>query len=136
MRTEVRNGPSPPSVTSLVSGILADVRDLAVQQTRLVREEVREDMHKARAGAIFLGVGLVLAPIGALQLCLMLPHLLFWLTNGDVPLWACYGIFGIVFLLFGGGAVVVALKRFKKAASLQETTAALKENVQCLLKAK
>lgn len=133
MRTEVHNGPSPPSVTALVSGILADVRDLAVQQTRLVREEVREDMTKARAGAIFLGVGLVLAPIGALQLCLMLPHLLNWAAP-EVPLWACYGIFGIVFLLFGGGFAVVALQRFKKAASMRESATALKENVQCLLK--
>jgi len=133
MRTEVHNG-SSPTVTALVSGILADVQQLLNQQMQLLRLEVREDLRKARTGAMFLGVGLGITAIGGLLLCMMLPHLLFWATNGVIPLWACYGIFGVVFLFVGGGAAYVAVKKFQDAASLPETTTSLKENVACLLR--
>ena len=132
MRTDVPNGASSPSMSSLVSGILADVQQLIVQQTRLVRLEIREDLAKARTGAIFLGAGLGITAIGGLLFCLMLPYLLWWLTS--LPLWACFGIFGVVFLLGGAGASYAALKKFQSAASLPESTAALKENVACLLR--
>jgi hypothetical protein len=132
MRTDVPNGVSPPSMSSLVSGILADVQQLIAQQTQLVRLEIREDLRKARTGAIFLGVGLGVTAIGGLLFCFMLPYLLWWLT--DLPLWACFGIFGVVFLLAGAGASYTALKKFQDAAALPESTAALKENVACLLR--
>jgi hypothetical protein len=64
----------------------------------------------------------------------MLPLLLFWLTNETLPLWACFGIFGVVFLLVGGGATYTAVQKFRDAASLPESTAAMKENVACLLR--
>lgn len=132
MRTDVRNGASPPSVSSLVSGILADVQQLIAQQMRLLRLEVREDLRKARTGAIFLGAGLGVTAIGGLLLCFMLPYLLWSLT--DLPLWACFGIFGVVFLLVGAGASYAAVKKFQSAAALPESTATLKENVACLLR--
>jgi hypothetical protein len=117
-----------------VSGILADVQELLAQQTRLIRLEVREDLRKARSGAIFLGAGLGVLIVGGLLFCLMLPLLLTWLTNGQIPYWASFGIFGVVFLLVGGGATYAAVKKFQAAASLPESTAALKENVACLLR--
>jgi hypothetical protein len=133
MRTDVQNGPSGPSMTSLVGGILADVQQLFAQQARLLRLEIREDLQKARTGAIFLGAGLGVMIVGGLLFCLMLPYLLNWLAPA-LPLWACFGIFGIVFLLVGGGAAYAALNKFRDAASLPESSAALKENVACLLR--
>lgn len=132
MRNDVLNGASPPSMSSLVSGILADVQQLIMQQTQLVRLEIREDLRKARTGAIFLGAGLGVTAVGLLLFCLMLPYLLWWLT--ELPLWACFGIFGVIFLLIGAGASYAAVKKFQDAASLPESTAALKENVACLLR--
>jgi len=132
MRTDVRNGASSPSMSSLVSGILADVQQLFAQQTRLLRLEIREDLNKARTGAIFLGAGLGVTAVGGLLFCFMLPLLLASLTG--LPLWACFGIFGVVFLLVGAGASYVALKKFQDAAALPESTATLKENVACLLR--
>jgi len=132
MRNETLNGSSSPSMTNLVSGILTDVQQLLAQQMRLLRLEIREDLHKARTGAIFLGAGLGVTAVGGLLFCLMLPYLLWWLT--DLPLWACFGIFGVIFLLVGAGASYAAVKKFQDAASLPESTAALKENVACLLR--
>jgi hypothetical protein len=134
MRNDVLNGVSPPSMSSLVSDILADVQRLIVQQMQLVRLEVREDLLKARTGAIFLGAGLGVTAVGGLLFCFMLPYLLNWATNDQIPLWACFGIFGVVFLFAGGGAVYAAWKKFQSAATLPESTAAVKENIACLLR--
>jgi len=120
MRNDVLNGPSQPSMTSLMGGILTDVQQLVAQQVQLLRLEIRDDLHKARTGAIFLGAGLGITLVGGLLFCLMLPYLLNWLTNGVLPLWACFGIFGVVFLLVGGGAAYAAMKKFQGAASLKE----------------
>jgi len=121
-------------MSSLVSGILADVQQLIAQQTRLVRLEIREDLHKARTGAIFLGAGLGITAVGGLLFCLMLPYLLNWITSDQIPLWGCFGIFGVIFLLVGAGASYAAVKKFQSAAALPESTAALKENMACLLR--
>ena len=134
MRNDVRNGESPPSMSSLASGILADVQQLIKQQTQLVRLEVREDLRKARTGAIALGAGLGVTAVGGLLFCFMLPYLLNWATNYQIPLWACFGIFGVVFLGVGAGAAYAAMQRFREAAALPESTTALKENVSCLLR--
>jgi hypothetical protein len=74
MRNDVLNGASAPSMSSLASGILADVQQLITQQTQLVRLEIREDLRKARTGAIFLGAGLGVTAIGGLLFCFMLPY--------------------------------------------------------------
>lgn len=134
MRTDVHNGSSSPSMTTLVSGILTDVQQLMAQQSQLLRLEIREDLRKARTGAMFLGVGLGVTAIGGLLFCFMLPYLLNWVTNDQLPLWACFGIFGVVFLLVGGGAAYTAAKKFQDAASLTESTTSLKENFACLLR--
>jgi hypothetical protein len=119
-------------MTTLVSGILTDVQELLAQQMRLLRLEIRDDLHKARTGAIFLGAGLGITAIGGLLLCVMLPLLLTWLTRW--PEWVSFCIFGVVFLFVGAGASYAALKKFQDAASLPETTLTLKENMTCLLR--
>jgi protein-S-isoprenylcysteine O-methyltransferase Ste14 len=132
MRNDTRNGSEQASVTTLVSGILSDVQQLLAQQTRLLRLEIREDLRKARTGAIFLGAGLGVAAVGGLLLCVMLPLLLQTLT--DWPQWVCFGIFGILFLFIGAGAAYAAAKKFQDAATLSESTTTLKENLTCLLR--
>jgi fatty acid desaturase len=119
-------------MTTLMSGILTDVQQLMAQQARLLRLEVREDLRKARSGAIYLGAGLGVAAMGGLLLCVMLPLLLNWLT--DWPQWVCFGIFGVLYLFVGAGAAYAAMKRFQDAASLPESTTTLKENFACLLR--
>jgi hypothetical protein len=126
--------PDQASLTSLVSGIIADAQRLIKQQTDLIRHEIREDIRKARDGAIFLGVGLGITLVGGLLFCLMPPYLLNWLTDNQLPLWACFGIVGLVFLILGACAVWVASKKFRSVAQLPESVEALKENVTWTLK--
>ncbi|MHB1425634.1 MAG: phage holin family protein [Gemmataceae bacterium] len=132
MRNDTLNGASQPSMTALMGGILTDVQELIIQQMRLLRLEIREDLRKARTGAIFLGAGLGVTAVGGLLLCVALPLLLHAVTNW--PEWVCFGIFGILFLFIGIGATYAAMKMFQDAASLPESTTTLKENFSCLLK--
>jgi uncharacterized membrane protein YqjE len=135
MRNDVLNGSSQTSMTTLLSGILTDIERLLVQQTRLLRLEIREDLRKARMGAIYLAAGLGVTFMGGLLFSLMVPYLLNWLFPA-LPLWACFAITGFVFFLVGGGVVYAALKKIQAAAALSESVATLKENVTCLLKPK
>jgi len=134
MRNDTLNGSSGTSMTALVGGIVADVEQLIVQQSRLARLEIRNELRRVRTGTWFLGAGLGIAWIGGLMLCLMLPYLLNWAT--ELPLWACFGIAGAVYLFLGGGAVYAARTMFQGAATLPESVEALKENVTCLLRRK
>jgi uncharacterized membrane protein YqjE len=128
MKNESSNGTGAPSMTALMTGIIADGEQLIAQQMALLRLELREDLRKARKGAIFLGVGLGITLVGGLLFCLMPPYLLYWAVP-DIPLWACFGITGAVFLLLGGIAVFIAAKKFQAAVALPESMAALKENM-------
>jgi protein-S-isoprenylcysteine O-methyltransferase Ste14 len=132
MTKDTLNGSAQPSMTTLVGGILTDVQQLMTQQAQLLRMEIREDLRKARTGAVVLGAGLGVAAVGGLLLCVMLPLLLHALTNW--PEWVCFGIFGILFLFIGIGAVYAALKTLQNAADLRESTTTLKENLSCLLR--
>lgn len=132
MRNDTLNGSEQAGVTTLVSGILSDVQQILAQQMRLLRLEIRDDLHKARTGAIVLGAGLGILAVGGLLLCVMLPLLLGALTGW--PQWICFGIFGVLFLFIGGGAAYAAMKKFQGAASLPESTTTVKENLACLLR--
>jgi len=138
MATEVQNH-TDQSVTSLVGGIVSDIQDLIKQQLRLTREEIEEDFRKAKeAASIFLlGTGILL--LGVIVFCLMLVHLLHWLTAPGgtdpawLPLWSCHAIVAAFLLAFGGGLAYVGRGIMKSIHPLENpATDALKENVQWL----
>jgi hypothetical protein len=142
MTTEVRNH-SEPSLTSLVTGIVADIQDLVKQQLQLTRREIEDDLRKTREAASILALGLGLAFLGAIPFCLMLVHLLHWLTSppmtdlGSLPLWACHGLVAVVFLTIGGTLACVGRQKLKSVRPLDNpATEALKENVEWLTKPK
>jgi len=120
------------SVTTLVSGILSDAQQLLKQQFELLTNEVRQDFRKAReaSGKMSLGVGLGL--LATLLLILGAVHLLAWAVPA-LPLWACYGLCGVV---MGVPAIVCYLTGLRQLESLHplsdQTAQALKENVQWL----
>lgn len=96
-----------PTASELVGGIVGDLRHLVDQQLHLTWLEIEEESHllKAALGKVALGAGV--ASLGALAACLMLVHLLHWLTspvNSDpaaLPLWACYALVATMLLVSG-----------------------------------
>jgi len=141
MATEVQNH-SEASVTSLVSGIVSDIQDLVKQQLELTRREIEADLRKTKEAASILALGLGIAFLGAIPFCLMLVHLLHWLTSptpmdpARLPLWACHGVVALVLLVIGGSLAAVGRQKFNTVRPLETTTEALKENVQWLTKPK
>lgn len=139
MATEVQHPPSDRSVTSLVGGIVGDVQDLVKQQLQLMRKEVEDDLRKTTEAASLLGIGLGVLFFGALELCLMLAHLLHWLTGpptldpASLPLWGCHAIVGVVLVIIGLGLAWAGKKTIANVHPLDNpATEALKENVQWL----
>ncbi|WP_425614135.1 phage holin family protein [Anatilimnocola sp. NA78] len=118
-----------PSMTHLVSGIIADAQELMKQQLALFRTEVKEDVRKTKAAVIALVTGLALASVGGTLLCFMFVYALEAAT--ELPLWGCFGIVGGLLAAGGGIAFYGALRKFNEFNPLPDESArALKENVQ------
>jgi len=136
MATEVQNR-SEPSLSSLVGGIVSDVQDLVKQQLQLTRREIEDDLRKTKESALLLVVGMGVLFLGAFPLCLMLVHLLHWLTEppgsdpASLPLWACHAVVGVVLVVIGGCLCAMGRQKLKSIDPLHNpATQALKENVQ------
>lgn len=118
---------SRPSMTSLIGGLFADLRALVVQELRLASHEVREELGKARSAGISLALGAGLSVLGGLLLILMIVHML---NAAGLPLWASYGLVGLV---LGGSGVALIMKAKTKAGDIHvvpiRTVQTMKENV-------
>jgi hypothetical protein len=140
MATEVRNNTSSDqSVAALVGEIVKDVQDLVKQQFQLSRHEIEEDIRKSTEAATIYGVGVGTLFLGALSLCLMLAHLIHWLTAphgtdpAHFPLWACFAVIGGVLSIVGWEVMYAGRRMLQKINPLHNpATQALKENVQWL----
>jgi hypothetical protein len=118
------------SVTTLVSGIIADVQHLIQQQLAMFRQEIRDDLRKTRDAALALGAGAGITLAGGVLLVLMLPLLLNWAVP-QLPLWACFGIVGGVLAALGGGLVYAGVKKFESFNPLSDKSIeAFKENLK------
>jgi hypothetical protein len=120
---------APPSISSLVGGIIEDAQQLIRQEVALARREIKEELNKAKVAAISIAIGAGVLAIAGLMLCFTVVHLLQWLTA--LPLWAC---FGIVALLFATTGVVCFLVARNKVTDIdlvpRQTVETMKENVQ------
>jgi hypothetical protein len=118
------------SVTELVSGIMADARDLVQQQLALLRCEVQQDLRTARTASVLLLGGLGTALVGGILCFLMLVHLLSWAAP-ELPLWVCFGLVGAPVASVGGTLIYLALYKVNSmnlwpARSVQAFTESLR----------
>jgi hypothetical protein len=127
---------STASVTSLVSGIVGDVQDLAMQHLALFRNEIKHDLRKTTSAVSSLAAGLAVAQIGGLLICLMAVHLIAQLSP-NLSLWVCYGIVGTVVVATGAIAILVGYKTLPSMDTLSsQTTQAIEEDAKWLSKPK
>jgi hypothetical protein len=125
MATDLR---PEPSVTTLLGGIAADIQELISEHFALLRSEIRSDLNKAMRAALAISAGAVLIVLAAVLLSIMLVQLLAWLVPA-LPLWACYGIFGLVYAMVGGACCYLGIQRFRAGNVLpQRSISALKED--------
>jgi Putative Actinobacterial Holin-X, holin superfamily III len=88
------------SVISLVRGIIDDAKQLLLAQYEFRKYQTLQRVTKAKTVALWIGIGIALAGAGGLLIILMVVHLLY--AYLDLPLWASYGIVGIILLAVGG----------------------------------
>jgi hypothetical protein len=135
MANEVQ-GAAEPGIVPLLKGIVNDIGDLIKQQLQFARAEIRSDLKKTGQASMLLVVGAAAAAVGGLLLCLMLVHLLHWLSlpanveQAGLPLWACYAIVGGVFTVGGVLTVLGGKARLESFNPLpDQTVQQLKENL-------
>jgi len=118
-----------PSVATLLSGIVGDAQTLVRQEITLARQEVREEIANAKEAGIKLGIAGAVLAIGGLLLVLTLAQALADLLNW--PVWAGYGIVGVVLAIAGYILFSSAQKNMKQISPVPEKTVeTLKENVE------
>ena len=98
-----------PTLLSLIRGIVEDAKQLVFGQYEFRRYQTLRQIARAKAMAIWLGIGIAFAGIGTILLTLMVVHLLHDIFN--FPIWGSYGIVGIVLIVVGGGCLYGAKSR-------------------------
>jgi len=120
---------SGPSVAELVTGIVHDAQNLLGQQLALFKQEVREDIQKARDAALSLALASGLLFVGAIMLCLMCAYLLHELA--EFRLWSSFAIVGGVLTLVGAVLAYIGREQLRTVHPIPEKTAkALEENLE------
>jgi len=138
MAQDTVNG-ADQGIGPLIRGIVGDVQELVSQQVDLLKKEVLLDFHKTRDAAIFLGIALTVTFVAVILLCLSLAHLLHWSTlvkdqdmeQARLPLWAAYGVIGLIIGGIGGYLLYLAREKFASFSPLPEKSAeAIKETLE------
>jgi len=133
-QTAERSPPAgePPSVASLVGGIISDAERLVQQELKLAKKEIQHEFDKAKVagGALLIGLGVLL--VAAILLTQMVVEILNQYAFPDNH-WVSYLIVGAVFAAIGG-VLFYAGKKQADTINLvpPETAETLKENVQWL----
>lgn len=132
-----------PSTMGLLGGIISDFGDLIKQEIRFAKAEFKSDLGKTREAATALGIGVGVASLSGLLLVWMLVHLLHWATSptgadpARLPLWACFGIVGLVLGGIGGVLMASGIRKFQSFNILPDETAqTIKENVKWIANSK
>jgi len=100
------------------------------QQLQLFKHELRADFRITVEAVLAFATGACLGFAGILMVAMTAAYLLQWAAP-NLPLWACFGIVGLV-LLVASGALCYAGKLKLEAfrTTTEEGLHALKENVQ------
>lgn len=115
------------SISALVSDIVGDLQEIVRGEVRLAKAELREELGKAKRGAILLVVGglVVMAGLGCLLLAAIYGLATVW------PPWAAALAVGGAVALIGA---LLALSGRKQIGAVelppQKTAASVRENLQ------
>jgi len=121
---------SPSTITPLIKGIIDDAQTLLKQQITLVQTEIKHDLHRTTEAVASLAVGGVVMHLAGIVLCLTLAHLIVYLWP-NLPMFAGYGIVGLLLGVVGGGLLYMGKHKFDEFNPLPDKSLqGIKENVQ------
>ena len=114
------------SIPEILQDVLTNIQDIVRAEVRLAKAELGEDLNKARAGGLMIGVGAVAAIFCALFLLLACVYGLGLI----MPNWAAALIVAAAVGVAAAVTLGLGLKRFKTIQAAPKTAASLKENVR------
>jgi hypothetical protein len=122
---------TPPSMASLVGGIVNDAQQLIRQEMLLARREVQQELDKTKTAALSFGAAVAVLTLGAILLCFMLVYVLH--EAAGLPLWGSFASVGAVFAILGGILLAVAKNQASDISLVpRQTVETMRENVQWL----
>jgi hypothetical protein len=125
-----QEAPSSLGLTPLLTGIVQDAQTLLRQQLSLFQSEVKNDLGRTKDAAIPLGMGVAVASVALIFLCLAAVYGLVWAWP-TLPLFAAFAIVGGVLGLIGGVLIYTGKSKFDAFSPLPEKSVeGLKENLQ------
>jgi FtsH-binding integral membrane protein len=98
-----------PSVSSLVTGITADLQQLIRQQVTLVRQEIQEDIQKSKEGTVAFALGAGATIISVILIAFTVAYAL---ATTSLPLWACFAITTGIFVILSAVLIFAGKKKF------------------------
>jgi hypothetical protein len=125
---------NPPSVATLVGGLIEDAQRLIRQEAALARREIQEEWDRTKEGVGLLAAALAFFSLVAVLFGFTLVKLLqqYVLPNDE---WACFAIVTTLFG-FGGGVLLLAgLMKFKKVQAMPQTVESLRQDMQAVTSA-
>ena len=133
METKFETEPEA-GVSSLVSGIIQDSRQLLTQQMSLFKVELKNDLHRMIMACIPLLVGAALCFLGLFMLLHAAAYFVCW--RWELPYWAGYSIVGGGMAVVGVCLLIWAGLQFRRFSPLPEKSIeGLKENFEWKTKA-
>lgn len=121
--------PHPISIAALATGLVEDLKRLCRQELRLAQHEMQLELRKVVMAIVYAAVALLLCLIAVTFFLVMLVHLLH--SFAGMPLWASYGIVGLIAILLTG---VCAYGLYKVGSTLRlwpfRTVHSIKEDAQ------
>lgn len=102
---------APPSVTSLVGGIVSDFQRLLEQQLTLARYELRHDLRMTCRATLFLAVGAGNALLAGIGLLFAIAWSVSWVFP-QIPLGGSFGILGLILAAVAWGMINRGLREF------------------------
>jgi hypothetical protein len=122
---------SPSSMSSLVGGIVTDAQQLIRQEMLLARQEIQQEVDKAKSAAASFGAAVVLLALAGILLSFLIVYALH--EGAGLSLWASFLIVGGVLAIVGGSLFAIA-KNKAEAINLvpRQTVETMRENVQWL----
>ena len=120
---------NPPSVSSLLGGIVNDLQTLIRQEMALAKAEMMQEWDKAKTAAGSMAAGAGVLALGGFFLCVCIACVLTEVAG--LPWWASFLIVGGVLTVIGAGLFFIGRARAAQVHVVPPQTAeTMKENVQ------
>jgi len=117
-------------VSSLLSGIVQDAKQLFTEQLRLFQVEIKNDLQRTIWALLPLVMGAVIALPGVLLLLFAAAHFVNWIVP-DMPTWGGFAIVGGVVLVLGIGLIFWGKAKLSTINPMPDVALqGLKENLQ------